>query len=487
MKKLIFLYFIIFLEGYVVLSAELLAIRQVIPYVGNATDVVSIIIAAVLMPLALGYYAGGHFARRDRNGGRITVRRKLLQNILIANLFLFFGLSHVFIDYFFQFLGHIGIQNRLVMVSSYSVIFMVIPVFLLAQTIPLISNFFKKEELSQITGKILFFSTVGSFMGAVFSTLVLMALLGVHHTAVITLGCLTLLYICLNKITFRPSALLMIALFIAALLLNNDYVMKRYNIIENNQYNAIRVVSERNGLMRVLSLNNNHSSVLIDRSFLADPQDNFASRYVNYINKHYITPTLEDDKVYSILVVGAGGFTIGLDDDKNQYIYIDIDGALKEISEKHFLKQKIGENKEFKAVPARGYLHQISQTDTKFDLIILDAYAGGVTLPEHLATKDFYAKAKSVLQKDGILIANFVASPNFTDQFSINLDNTLRKVFPSISRHVLNTYNGWDKSLTNHDNVLYIHYNKDMGDAIYTDNKSTIYYDKDRPLKKSKN
>ncbi len=53
------LFLIIFLEGYVVLSTELLAIRLLLPFTGSGTDTVSIIIAAILMPLAFGYFAGG--------------------------------------------------------------------------------------------------------------------------------------------------------------------------------------------------------------------------------------------------------------------------------------------------------------------------------------------------------------------------------------------------------------------------------------------
>ena len=56
------LFVVIVLEGYVVLATELLAIRQSIPYVGGGTDTVSIVIAAVLLPLALGYWAGGRFS-----------------------------------------------------------------------------------------------------------------------------------------------------------------------------------------------------------------------------------------------------------------------------------------------------------------------------------------------------------------------------------------------------------------------------------------
>lgn len=49
------LFLIIFLEGYVVLASEILAIRQTLPNLGGATDSTAIIIAGVLMPLALGY------------------------------------------------------------------------------------------------------------------------------------------------------------------------------------------------------------------------------------------------------------------------------------------------------------------------------------------------------------------------------------------------------------------------------------------------
>ena len=63
--------------------------------------------------------------------------------------------------------------------------------------------------------------------------------------------------------------------------------------------------------------------------------------YIDYINKHFIKPTLNDKKVYSILVIGAGGFTLGYDDTKNDYTYIDIDGSLKDIAEDHLLKQKL--------------------------------------------------------------------------------------------------------------------------------------------------
>ena len=60
------LFAVILLEGFVVLAFELLAIRQLIPFVGSSTDVVAIVIGAVLMPLSFGYYSGGDFKMKRR-------------------------------------------------------------------------------------------------------------------------------------------------------------------------------------------------------------------------------------------------------------------------------------------------------------------------------------------------------------------------------------------------------------------------------------
>lgn len=484
MNNLFFLFFVIFLEGYIVLSAELLAIRQTVPYVGSGTDTVSIIIAAVLMPLAVGYYAGGQFYRKNVQGKYTTVRNQLLKNIFISSLFLIFGLSYVTVAFFFSILANLGIENRLLSTTIYSVIFLVTPVFLLAQTIPLVSNFFNKEKLSMITGKMLFFSTLGSFMGAVFSTLVIMSFLGAHHTTTVIIGCLTTLYLMLSKKRLAERSVVMVALLVVALVINSDGIMRYLNIVENNQYNVIRVTEMNYGHTRMLSLNHNQSSLytdpeLLNGQFGEKVQGTFA--YVDYINRNVIKYIKEGEKVYSILIIGAGGFTIGIDDDKNEYVYVDIDKSLKRVSEEHFLKQKLGENKKFEPVPARSYLYDAIREGKKFDLIVVDAYLGARTIPEHLVTQEFYYDIRKSLTEEGIMVANFISSSNFSTAFSLKIDNTLRRVFPHLTRQIMEDYNVWDKSNPLNANILYIFHNrKNDLDGYYSDNINRLHYDKNR-------
>ena len=448
------LFIIIVIEGYVVLSSELLAIRQTVPYIGSGTDTMSIIIAAVLMPLAFGYQFGGNYKPHKIFGHYITVRKKLVLNILIASTILLIGMSHEYIRSFFLLMPEMGIENRLIQTSLYSALFLVIPVYLLGQTVPLVSNFFSKQKLSQITGKMLFFSTLGSFMGAIFSTIFLMATFGVHQTVVVNFVLLSILVIMLSKNKLSAPVIYSMVIAICAMTFNSDLIMEKYNIKKNNQYNMITATTLDNG-DRMLYINRNHSSKYNDYRE--------KHSYAEFIERIAIHPILSASPAKDILVIGAGGFTFGHEDKNNNYIYVDIDKDLLEISEEHILHEPIGDNKTFIAKPARAYLNS---TDKKFDLILLDAYLGGLSIPEHLVTKEFFMHVKDHLKDGSLLIANVIMSPNFNNAFTRNIDNTLRSAYPHISRHVIDEkYNLWSSSKTRMANIAYIYrhqYNYDI-------------------------
>lgn len=478
-------FLIILVEGYVVLSTELIFIRQTVPFVGSGTDTISIVIAAVLMPLAFGYQQGGRFKPHKLFGYFISTRRKLIINILISSTILLIGMNYHFLHIFFvDIMGYFEIKNRLIQLSWYCTAFLVIPVYLLGQTVPLISNYFSKEKLSKITGRILFVSTVGSFLGAVFSTIVIMSILGVHHTVTLNFVLLACLVILLSKKKSSKAVMYSIALAFLALLLNSDEEMARYRVVSNNQYNLVQVIPNKGD--RHLFINRNASSKY------NDARDKHI--YVKFAERIVLLPI--QDKTQppkDILVIGAGGFTFGHEDKHNNYVFVDIDKELKRIAEDYILKEPLGENKEFVAMPARGYLHE---TDRKFDVIYLDAYRGGSTIPEQLITREFFMKLKNRLNHDGVLICNMILAANFKNQYTRNVDNTFRSVFPHYSRHIIppfdpeapperlkdnpDMYFLWSNKGTELSNVTYIYKHEDdydIGD-IYTDNKNTSFLHK---------
>jgi hypothetical protein len=483
LNKTLLLFFIILIEGYVVLACELLAIRQLIPFVGSGTETISIIISAVLLPLAIGYHFGGrsfktaYHKARLKGKERLSVRKILLRNIISSLAILSLGLSYVFLEIFFPLIETLNIHNRLLQTALFSSLFLVTPVFLLGQTVPLVSNYFSRAKLSEITGKMLFFSTTGSFLGSVFSTIILMTFIGVHYTVIITLSLLAVLALLLSRrlLSYEPF----FCLFILSLLfmMNNNSMMQMLHIVSDNNYNLVRIIDVPKDEARILEANRSWSSKVSK-----DPKNNFV--YWNYIQKMYIDPIMQPGSApKDILIIGAGGFTIGLPDKINHYVFVDIDPALKDISEKYFLKEKLSPNKHFAPASARAF---VRGHDKKYDFILLDAYTNVISLPMEVTTREFLLDTKKLLKDNGILIANIISSPTFQDRFSVRYHNTFASVFPIFSRQIIVDYDGWEPAKDfatmrkQARNVLYIYYNNTLMDdrVVYTDDRNTYSLDR---------
>lgn len=459
MTRAALLFFVIFLEGYVVLSAELLAIRQTIPFVGSGTDTISIIIAAVLMPLAFGYYAGGQY--------RGAVRRKLIKNLLLAMVFLTVGLSYILLDELFETLiQDWGLKNRLWLVTIYASVFIVYPVYLLGQTVPLLTNYFPRARLSEAAGKILFFSTLGSFLGAVFTTLFLMNTIGVAHTVTVTIGALGLLIVIMAKRLISPAVMVACCLFVMAAGLNSDFLLIKKGIVASNTYNTVQITeSGTNVTVRQMLLNGIPSSALFP-----DKPGDVVYRYVDYIESVFIKKFQSTGETADILILGSGGFTLGLTDSRNNYTFVDIDPDLKEVTEEHFLKAPLGDNKEFIAEPARSYL---KRAEKKYDLVVMDIAQSISGVPEQLLTREYFESLAAITKESGITIIHMHAALLFETEFSRVLDNTIRSVFPYATRQIVTNFNPWDDKRDGDSySILYVgkSANQIKDNRIFTDN-----------------
>ncbi len=468
LSNVFILFVIILIEGYIVLASELLAMRQTIPYVGTGTDTIAIIIAAVLMPLAVGYQAGGRFRIKGKDGSYRSIRKKLLMNILVASCFLLPALSFYLMMFFFGGLSAIGVDHNLVQLTLYCVIFLVYPVFLLGQTVPLVSNYFSKSKLSQITGKMLCFSTLGSFCGSIVTTLILMSFIGVHHTVTFIFVMLFALVYILSHKRQRDYKMFSFSVLAVCALLNSNMIMDQLGIVENNKYSTIMVFNvndegdfdPENGAPHLI-INHNDSSMY--------SEDGQKHDYIEFAERITIESWPENAAPADVLIIGAGGFTFGHNDLKNNFIYIDIDKDLKDVSEQYLLKEKLQPNKTFYPLPARAFLNG---EDTLYDIIFLDAYLGGLSIPEHLVTQEFFQEIKDHLKDGGVMVSNFIVSPNFQTVFSKNIDNTLRAVFPYVSRQdTKDEYQIWTDSPYQNSNFMYVYkHHKDIGNGgIYRD------------------
>ena len=458
--KKYWLFIVIILEGYVVLASELIMIRQLIPFVGNSIESIAVIIAGILIPLSLGYYVGGCFTATHQKKSSI-IGNKLIKNFISASAFLVAGMSYLLLEIYFLLFYRLGVNNHILQTIIVTSIFLIYPIFLLGQTVPLISNYFGRAKISKTTGTILFFSTIGSFLGSIVTTLILMPIIGVNNTVILTVAFLSLAVLIVSNKADIFNKVLSGMILVIAVLLNSDWMMRHLNIIQMNSYSTISVFDQDHGESTVFSINHSNSAKVS-----SDPEQRFP--YLQFIEKRFLGQSIEYPR--KILVIGAGGFTVGLDDKINDYIYIDIDDSMQNVAEEYLLQEKLGPNKRFIAKPARAFLRSDSQ---KYDLILLDAYSNVHSIPFQLITEEFFLSAKKHLKPGGILVFNAIASPIFADKFSLKLDNTFRKSFGNFNREVIENSISGDYA-----NIIYSYFhNIGSSTDTYNDNKNCYFFD----------
>ena len=463
MKKEIAL-LLIFIGGYVGLAAQLLVLRQVANFVGATAIISSIIIGVYLAAMTGGYFTGSRKVVDHSKIARIVSRNFILMGALIT-----LAASYPIVSLVFHFMLNIGITSPIVQTFAYAAVFLAVLPFLSGYTISLLAQTLHNKN-RDYTGIIMGIDTVGSVLGSLVTTLIIMAVFGVNY-AVMTTVFFALVASFVAKVeSWGDIALPRYVFFTSIILvllwgLNNSALLKRtYGIVSNNAASTIAIVTGVDGMYLMID-SATHSLIRPDGRH---------AEYVDFINDFFIN-TIPADKTARILVLGAGGFTIGRHDNRNLYTFVDINPALKYAAERYFLPERLGANKRFVVQDAGQFLRT---TTEKYDLIIMDVFSRW-SIPESMITDKFMAEMRAALAPGGFMIMNAITSPVFADEFSRRLDNTIRQIFPhNLSRHIVMPFNAWgDRDLTN---VLYIYVNHENRGLVYDVNRSSTIYDKRR-------
>lgn len=449
------IWLIILLEGFVTISVEIITIRQLIPEVGNSVVVTSIIIGIFLLVLAYGYQAGGRLEKEPY--------ALLRRNFLIAAMVIGFGLSFLFIQYFFQTV-HESLKIPLMWTLVIYLCLVMAPiVYFLGQTVPVVMHLFSAQlSAGAVGGKVLHLSTVGSFLGSVLTTLLLMNFLGVGWTVVVNcflLFALILLLLPHEKIMAYIALLIGLAIVLLGV---NRFAELGY-LVATTPYANYAVIphaklsSGQTGT--VLSVNNSMSSMINEQ--------NKGLPYLERIKTilfHDLHVTNKD-----ILVLGAGGFTLSAENVfNNRFTYVDIDPKIYGIVKAHFLSNIRGA---FVAADARLYVQKYPNS---YDVIVSDTYSNKFTIPSHLLTQEYFMAVKNALRHNGIAVFNIIASPLLNTRYAKRVDNTLRSVFSSCTANV-RSYSVDEKA-----NIIYVCQKNDEENdkMIYTDdiNRASLDY-----------
>lgn len=442
---------IILLEGFVTISVEILTMRQLTPFVGNSVIVTSLIIGIFLLFLAMGYWAGG----RHHDHYEEILRK----NFILSAIWIGVGLSYPFASLFFYYLEVKHFLNLLTALLAYLCVITAPIVFWLGQTVPITTNLFRQElSVGAISGKVLFLSTLGSFLGAVLTSLFLFSYLGVAWTVVINF---IALFALIGLLSRRSQWASMIILGLVGVLIYRVNVgMEKNYFLQANNYGNYHLEPHQTLLDgqqgQGFWINDSLSSFL--------DADKKAAPYIERIKAYLFKELQLTGK--TILVVGAGGFSLTAESSfGNDVTYLDIDPDIARLA-----KPFVGTiNGRFIAEDARVFMRR---SQNLYDVIVNDVYSHKNAIPPHLLTREYLEELQSRLKSGGIAVFNMIATPTFADAYSMNMDHTIRTVFP----YCISTPIHYSNRLTN---LLYFckKSNRRSAPLVYTDNMNPVTLD----------
>ena len=402
---------IIVIEGFVSIAIEILCIRQLLPVAGGSVIVTSLIIGFFLLSLALGYQQGG---KRNANFQKV-----LRTNFFIAAIWFGIGLSYLFVEIFFYSIQKMSGPHILFPLIAYLVLVVAPLVYILGQTIPITMHMIRQTaSAGKIGGNTLGLSTLGSFMGALVTTLICMYFFGVAWTIVINFLLLQFITILLVETRIAFYLQLFVTLVMTVIIYNLNIPAENSLFILTDNYANYQIRDSNNSSMakgeKMLVINDGISSFINN--------EKHGLRYIELIKKMLF----DDMKLQNadILVLGAGGFTVSAENKQhNKFTYVDIDNKIKKITVPGFIHEVDGS---LIIDDARHYIQSVAKL---YDVIISDAYSDVKAVPAHLLTYEYMQAIHKRLTANGLAIFNIVANPTLADPYSRRIDNTIRAVF----------------------------------------------------------
>lgn len=169
----------VFAGGFASLSLELAVMRQLSGFVGSTAVTASIIIGVLLAFMSLGYYRGSTVSiRRNR------IRQVLAPDFIVIALMSVLASSYILIDLYFWAMNGLGIRSNVAQTFVYSLLLLSAAPYLFGKVTAVLSRYLHRFDRNN-TGRIMAVDTVGSVLGSILTTLVLMPFVGVNHTVML--------------------------------------------------------------------------------------------------------------------------------------------------------------------------------------------------------------------------------------------------------------------------------------------------------------
>jgi len=412
-----YIYVLAFTAGMCIMAVELCASRLMAPYFGTSTFVWTNIIGVIMIALAIGYIIGGRLADSHPD-------LKVLNSLICLGclwLLLIPWLTPFLIKQLFFFFSSVNSAAFFIFGGSLIAIILlfVLPIILLGATSPFLIKILSinNKNIGNVAGLIFGVSTIGSIVGTFVPVLIFIPIFGTSRTIIFFA---TILFVLSVIGFFSKKHYLLILILILPWLINLPEIKSSEGKIidTESEYQYIQV--DDIGEYRYLRFNDG-----MGIQSMYKKGEKLTGHYYDFFS---LLPAI--NQAQEALIVGLAGGTIA-NQLINYYPQIKVDGVeidpkVIEIAQEYFAL-----NPQVNIFNQDGRIY-LTQSDKKYDLIVIDAYSQQMYIPFHLATKEFFKLVSQHLNENGVVAMNVnAASPD--SKLLRSITNALNLVFKNVA------------------------------------------------------
>lgn len=422
------------LEGFAGLGIEIYAIRISATYIGSSIAITGVILAMVLIAIAVGYWYGGKLS-----SGISTPREALLKAGSVLSLSAFCHAIACVLQIPLLATLTTYVDNSIIAAVCVGLLYGA-GLTLGSTCIPLITQFLTLQYESQgnvdagkNAGTMVAVTTIGSVLGSTVTPILLLPYIGLMYSFSLFIICLSVsAYLCtkLAADVTEPASDTKSQLNLLSL---RNYVITALSIVITLIFVSLNTldtgIQTTTGAWFVndTEWDGNPSTTISDTPrHLSSCWDHVEQKSCFWYSDRVIEAATSVSAKY-LAVLGGAGMAIpaeyAMKNPDAKIVAVDIDKALKEISEKHFLKQPLPTNITFVGDDGRGYIARYK--GPKFDFMLLDAYRGPYVVG-HLYTVE---ALQLMASKSNYLMANIIGTPKFEHKYTQTLLNNWLSVF----------------------------------------------------------
>ncbi|WP_071932470.1 spermidine synthase [Halodesulfurarchaeum formicicum] len=411
----------VLVSGVASMGLEILAGRMIAPEFGSSIYTWGSIIGVFLTALSLGYARGG---RRAQTVASVTSLRTLLLWSTVYVAFLIFAG-----DFLIRQTATLPIPARFGSLVPVTLLFGP-PTYLLGFISPYAAELSRTESTGAASGRVYALGTIGSIVGAFGTTFLLIPAFSIEVIGLI-FGGMTLVTAAALAFPSPSNREVIRVLLVTALLLGAvlappfGVAMAGETVYETQTAHQQLRVADQDGVRTLYLDGVSHSAMDLE-----DP-DRHVFTYTRYFHLPFLYTDSVDD-VENVLFIGGGGFTgpkiFAQKYDVNVDV-VEIDPGVVQAARDYF-DLETGPDLSVHTMDGRQYLRE---TDTEYDLIVLDAYKRD-TVPFHLTTTEFFDLTTQRLSADGVLLANIISAPSGSGSAFFRAEyRTMETVFPTVT------------------------------------------------------